>query len=517
MNLVRVLGERAREFPDREALVEGRGRKRRALTFFELEKETQRGAAEWSELGVKPGDAILFAHPVAIDLYTALLSAFRLGAVAMFVDPSASAETIEAAVNRLRPRAFFGSGKAQLLRLLRPAIAEIPLHVSTAPSVAAWRWGSGEGIVEEVHPCGPDFPALITFTSGSTGQPKAAVRTHGFLITQYETLSASLGFRSGEVDLVTLPIFTLANLAAGMTSVIADTNLAKPGQADADAIVAQIEKESVSRVVASPAFFERLNQRPGIKLDGLRHVFTGGAPVFPQLMQRLTRIAPLAEVVAVYGSTEAEPIAHLAWGEVGSRELNLMRRGKGLLAGMPIPEIELAILPNRWGQPIEPLTRAALEARKVAVNTPGEIAVAGRHVLTGYLDGVGDEETKFKVDGVTWHRAGDAGMLDEEGRLWLLGRAGAVIRDALGEVFPFAVETALSFHEELARSALVGLRGKRILVVEPGDSRLPENLLEEVSWAGIDRIVSVDKIPVDRRHNAKVDYPALKELVRQLG
>jgi acyl-CoA synthetase (AMP-forming)/AMP-acid ligase II len=110
--------------------------------------------------------------------------------------------------------------------------------------------------------------------------------------------------------------------------------------------------------------------------------------------------------------------------------------------------VDLVILPDQWGHLIE-------SAIPCLANTPGEIAVAGDHVLTGYLHGKGDEETKFQSAGRTWHRTGDAGYLDEQGRLWLLGRCSAKIEDTRGTLYPFTVETSLSFMPEIARSAAI--------------------------------------------------------------
>ena len=103
-----------------------------------------------------------------------------------------------------------------------------------------------------------DEPALVTFTSGSTGVPKAAVRTHGFLMAQHRALEKALEFAEGETDLITLPVFVLANLASGLTSVLADTDLRAPGKADAAAIREQCRRHGVTRCAASPAFFEAL-------------------------------------------------------------------------------------------------------------------------------------------------------------------------------------------------------------------------------------------------------------------
>src|SRR5205807_2602319 len=124
-----------------------------------------------------------------------------------------------------------------------------------------------------------------------------------------------------------------------------------------------------------------------------------------------------ADVVAVYGSTEAEPIAHISRGELTAEDRYSMVRGCGLLAGHPVSEINLLILADRWGEPVGPFTAEGFAAQCRPAGEPGEIVVSGGHVLPGYLHGRGDEETKFRVDGVVWHRTGDAGHRDDRGRL----------------------------------------------------------------------------------------------------
>jgi acyl-CoA synthetase (AMP-forming)/AMP-acid ligase II len=178
--------------------------------------------------------------------------------------------------------------------------------------------------------------------------------------------------------------------------------------------------------------------------------------------------------------------------------------------------VRLRIVRNQWGMPIAPLSEAELGQMSMAVRDPGEIVVSGDHVLPGYLGGRGDEETKFKVDGAVWHRTGDLGYLDERGRVWLLGRCGARIDDARGTLYPFSVECAASNVAGIERSALVSAQGKRILAVEiHGTKRetAERDLRDTLGWAHIDEIRFLKRIPVDRRHNAKVDYPALQRML----
>ena len=463
---------------------------------------------------------------MSIDLYVALLGMLRLGLVATFLDPSAGRRHIEQCCAVAQPKAMIASSRAQLLRLTSPALRRIHRHFTIGfPMPGTRRWSGIEryeprSMIVERH---ADDSALLTFTSGSTGQPKAAARSHGLLLAQHAALMEAIELAPDQIDLATLPVFTLANLASGVTTLIPDADLRRPGFVKADPVLRQIATLRPTRVIASPAFLDRLADRclqTGVTMECFTKMYTGGAPVFPRLLAKLHKVAPRAEVVAVYGSTEAEPIAHMSWRQMAATDVEAMLRGRGLLAGKIVPQIQLRIIPNQWGRKIGPFTVPDFDAHALQPGSAGEIVVAGEHVLKTYLHGVGNEQTKFAVDGVIWHRTGDAGYVDGGGRLWLLGRTEALIRDKHGEIYPFAVECAAMRSPAVRRAALVAYTGKRLLVVEPHPAAPPDlaaKLLDDLRWAPVDDVLLVKYLPVDQRHNAKVDYPALRKLVARLA
>jgi acyl-CoA synthetase (AMP-forming)/AMP-acid ligase II len=526
MNIVEILQRHAVERGNDAAIVDRRG----PLTFRELDEASARVAARLEQRGLGAGDPALILCPMSSDLYVTLIGLFRLGAMAMFVDPSAGRPHLERCCRLLAPKMFLGSAKAHLLRIVSPAIRRIPRHAvigSSLPipgtsSITSRMTGAARA---EVAPVNEQTAALVTFTSGSTGEPKAAVRTHGFLLAQHAVLEESLSLAPGEVDLTTLPIFVLANLASGVTSVIPDADLRYPGRIEPGPVFDQLRQLdrrlglAPSRIAASPALLARLaahTRETPTPLAAFARIFTGGAPVFPSLLSSLHAAAPAAEVTAVYGSTEAEPIAHVTWREITEADRHAMSTGAGLLTGHPVASIQLRILPDRWGQPIAPLTSSKLDALALPPGEPGEIVVSGPHVLTGYLHGQGDEETKFDVDGRRWHRTGDAGYLDAGGRLWLLGRCSARIDDGRGRVYPFAVECSLDGIGGVRRTAFLAHGGRRLLVaeLEPGASpQTRETLRAACAWAHPDDVRIIERMPVDARHNAKIDYPGLKKLL----
>jgi acyl-CoA synthetase (AMP-forming)/AMP-acid ligase II len=454
---------------------------------------------------------------MGIDLYIALAGMLRAGLVATFVDPSNGRDFIERACARLAPSALFASPRALMLGLVSPALRAIPMKFSSAGMIGVRRLATSGASLEVVERDPPD-PALVTFTSGSTGAPKAAVRSHGALLAQLDALSSSLDLGEGGVDVETMPIVLLANLAAGVTSVIPGVDLTHPGTVNGARIESDIRRHRATSIVSSPALLERLLVQcaaSGRQLTNLRKVFAGGAPVFPSLLDRAARVVPSARVCAVYGSTEAEPIAELDRVEITQADRDAMRSGAGLLAGRPVGAIELRILPNRWGTALPAMSREAFEQMCLPPGDTGEIVVSGPHVLTGYLGGIGDDETKFRVDDAVWHRTGDLGSLEKDGRLWLLGRCAARIEDERGVLYPFAVECAASDAPGVARCALAAVDGQRTLFVEPEQGEPPDSaaLQERLAWAQLDEIAFIPKIPVDRRHNAKVDYGALERII----
>lgn len=523
MNLTSLLQERARRHPDRVALVDSLHGRDRAVTFAELSRRVAAGASALHDIGLRRGQVVLVFQPVSIELYEFLLAAFHSGIRVMLADPSAGRKFLTHCCVRLAPDAFFGSWKAQCLRLAVPALRKIEKTIVAGPwfpGAIRWRTNHGDMPMADV----PDEePALITFTSGGTGAPKAAVRTHGFLLSQHRELSHSLDFEDGETDLITLPVFVLANLASGLTSVIAATDLARPGHPDSVAIRGQCARHGVTRCTASPAFFEGLLKSPE-SMPAFRKVFTGGAPVFPDLLRRLREVLPDADIQSVYGSTEAEPIAHFSNDEAETHAIT--RLGGGLCAGIPVASIGLKIISDHWGESLGPMTTSDLNHLEVTSGEAGEIIVSGDHVLGGYLDGVGDHETKIHVDDRIWHRAGDAGWIDDNGRLWLLGRCAAKLPahpapagiPAAALCYPFAIECALREKFPGVRTAAIEWRGKRLLVVgtrlSPEDD---ESIRAAARELGIVDLVCVDVLPLDRRHNAKIDYPALRELLGRMA
>ena len=190
-NITTYLKANATEHPDRLALAMPNGE---SVTFAELWERVDRFSVGLKARGMSPGDRIIVMIPMSIELYVALLGIIKMGAVAIFVDPWIGTRQIAKFCSFASPRGFIGIPKSHLLRLFEADLRGLPFTMTTgarflgipaAHSLKNLLSEPGDGLIHESEPLDS---ALITFTTGSSGTPKGANRTHRFLNAQYLAL-----------------------------------------------------------------------------------------------------------------------------------------------------------------------------------------------------------------------------------------------------------------------------------------------------------------------------------------
>lgn len=514
MNVYKKLLEQLAMRPDATAIIDTKGDSVRHTSYAQLVHHIEQAASNLERQGIYNGDTVLLLHGLSLELYVTLLALLKIGATAMVIDPSMPAEALKRCCQIAQPKAIIGGAKGLVFALFNHDLRSIPRRIGLSRILR-----SAQGNFSETFIAWPETPALITFTSGSTGIPKAICRSHQFLLDQHEALHNALNLQSGAVQLVTLPVFVLANLASGVTSVLPNTDISLPGQVNARAIINYIQTAGVTEILASPAFVERLCDHALAHrraLPTIERIFTGGAPVLPRSYRNMQEVFPRATIYGVYGSTEAEPIAKINLDEISAEDMEAMSNGAGLLAGYCDGSVQLAIIDSNW-QPT-PEQQCDLKAHALGVRQVGEIIVAGRHVVKSYLNTEQNAESKIHLNGDTlsptvWHRTGDAGYLDEQGRLWLLGRVSTRIDDEFGVLYPLACEAQVIEQTAVKRAAILNRGSMRTMVIESRDRAAAPALKRIASRAHIQRIVFVDRLPVDKRHNSKIDYRALHKVL----
>lgn len=500
MNLVQLLEEQAGRTPDQTALIDGRSGQERLITFDRLKTNIHACAENLKAAGIRKDSKVLVLVPMQAELYVTLAALWKLGVVALFVDPSAGRKHLANCCQRTQPDAIIAIPKARILWWLHAPLRKIPLKLIWGRDLQLNRKPSQ---IIPTADTNEQTPAILTFTSGSTGLPKGAIRTHGLLYAQYEALKSAIDLQVGEIELATMPIIALVNLAAGITTLIPDADIKRPGFIRTGPVIDQIKRFQPNRCVASPAFLQRFPASTG----SLKKIYTGGAPVFPRGLRSIETAFPEARITVLYGSTEAEPISHIDWHAFTEEEKAASAEGHGLLVGSIAPEAEVRIIRDQWGSAILPSNEADWDAQEVPAGETGEIVVAGKHVIPGYLDGIGDAENKIRINGRVWHRTGDAGYLDTNKRLWLMGRCAAKFKFEQNWIYPFSIECAAVEQFDVPIAACCEYEGKPTLFL-PKTIRcaLPEHFT--IRNCTIQKVIQ-RKIPLDNRHNAKVDYASL--------
>jgi acyl-CoA synthetase (AMP-forming)/AMP-acid ligase II len=418
MNIYELFAGTLRKNATHPALVAGVGDRRCAVNFADLDKKIDSVVATLVEGGLRPGDKVLLAVPISIDAYVVMLALLKAGMVIMYIDPAHGASRVSQILKRWPPAGIVASKPILLLGLLFPEVRRIPNRFVAggrahgATTLFDKRALAGKVRVTERSPADS---AILSFTSGSTGEPKALIRSHGFLSKQLDILTRLASPERDDIDFVAMPMFVLFNLANGITSVLPACNMKHPGRADPRIIFSQLRAEQATRMVASPALLERLADHCLVRnrrIPDLRGISTGGGPVAPSLPQRLGTVAPNATVKIVYGSTEAEPIASIDADELSIVDRARTREGGGLLVGKPVPGCAVRIIESRPGQAFGPLTNKDFSQLVLDKGVTGEIVVSGEHVIGGYADSAQDRECKIRVNDTVWHRTGDAGYFD---------------------------------------------------------------------------------------------------------
>ena len=504
----------AQTAPDKPALVvtSARDPSGSSTTFGEVVERAGRFAGGLAGAGFRAGDRIVCAAPPSPDFYAFALALLASRMPVVLIDGSLDRGRLLGALRAARARAIVSSAGAlrrwplvpPLMRMRRYAIDGAPLGVRAFGELLG-----GPGDLPQ--PRAGETPGVISFTSGSTGRAKGVVRTHAVLLGQHAGLAEMFPVRPDDIDMTCFPAVVLHNLMSGIATVLPPVDLRRPWEGDPESVLRTIETWSVTTLSGAPAYVERLADEvisSGRRPESLRLVVVGGAPVPRTLCARVLEAFPGADCVVAYGATEAEPIAH-----VGMREV-LEGDGDGLLVGAPAPgrEVVLASFPDRVESE---LASGELDAR---ASDAGEVIVTGPGVSGEYA---GDPElaslTKLRErGGRVWHRTGDLARRDERGRLWLLGRRGQVVDHGGTSVYPLHLEELLGELPGVSRAALVASpsgNGGELAVV--GNDAAPAEVrrsLDELGLAGLP-VRRVQSIPMDRRHNSKVDRP---ELARQL-
>jgi acyl-coenzyme A synthetase/AMP-(fatty) acid ligase len=353
--------------------------------------------------------------------------------------------------------------------------------------------------------------AGIGFTSGATGPAKGVIYKHHQLQAQREVLTDIYGVNQHDSLVAAFGPFALLGTLMGIPSVVPDMKVTSPGSLTASALADAAGAVGATLVFASPAALRNVAATSGAlsstqaeSLRGVRLLLSAGAPVPSNVLRSASDLMPDAEAHTPYGMTEVMPVADISL--VG---IDAAGERDGVCVGKPVEGVDVAISAiDAEGRAVGPLS--------TDVGILGEVCIRAAHMRDGYDKLWMTQNAASQPNG--WHRSGDVGHFDEEGRLWIEGRIGHVVTTATGPVTPIGTEHALSTLDGVVQAALVGIGPvgtQQVVAVlnladgkrrpDLADELLSDRVREAAEPVDIAAVFTVPSLPVDKRHNSKID------------
>jgi acyl-coenzyme A synthetase/AMP-(fatty) acid ligase len=402
-------------------------------TFRTLHDAVTSGAAGLARAGVRPGTTVVLLFENTVECAVAFLATARLGARLVPAEPDSTPAALTALRASLDESADDGPDAAVLVGAASRLTALVaagawPAH-RTADTAA-----SQKGPAEQPLPPPSDGeqPFLHQYTSGSTGEPKAAVHTQANLVRGAHIYAEVHGYQEQDRVLLAVPLLHSFGMVSGLvTSLLTGACLTLPGRFAPGALLRELASVRATVLIAAPVAYDLLARSvagsPGAT-GSVRLCLSSGAALAPTTAERF-RAATGLRIQQVYGSTEAGIIA------TQRAEDTAEDRGVGhVVAGVRI-------------------RLADEDGRPVPDGQPGSLLVRTPAMFTGYHRRPEATRAAF-VDG--WYATGDVARTDADGRLHLVGRKDSFINVGGKKVNPVEVEAVLTGHPLVAEAAVWG-------------------------------------------------------------
>ncbi len=451
----------------------------RRLTLPELDALADGLAASLTKSGVTTGQRVAVMSSNRPEFVAALLAIWRLGAAAVLISPAWKRDEVDHALGLTSPCHAVGD---------HPVLADLmPMLHLDEPIVPA---------DPVVGPRNPGSDALLVFSSGTTGLPKAVRHTHASLDAAVGHWREALQLSSRDRIQVTTPPSHILGLLNILTALRTGAWLRLHPRFDVDRMLRHIESDRITVEIAVAPIAMAIASHPDLEsfdLSSLRFIMWGATPVSADIAELVTRRTGVGWVPA-YGTTEL-PV--LACNPLDGPRLDSV--------GPAVSGVELRVVSLETAEPLGP-------------GEVGEIQARAESMMAGYLPAEATEEALS--DG--WYRTGDVGWLDDDGWLRITDRLKEMIKVRGFQVAPAEIETVLHGHPAVKDCAVFGIpdgaNGEAVVAAvathAPGNSGVAAELTARVdaklaSYKRVSRVVFVDDIP--RLPSGKVLRRILKE------
>ena len=482
-----------------------------SVTFSELDSRVATFAQALVQHGVEAGERVAVLVPPSIDLIALVYACWRIGAVTVIADRGLGLNGLGSAVKSSRVQHLVGIRSAVIAaRTLRwaPRASLIDLK-SLQKSMQL------EGLKQLGRPePEDDAMAAILFTSGATGPAKGVRYTHSQLGAQRDILQRVYNITDADSFVAAFAPFALFGPALGITTGLADMDVTSPATLTAKALDDACRATQATMVFASPAALVNVLKTASSNVNSLhqvRLVMSAGAPVPIETLRQMQKLCPQAEMHTPYGMTEVLPVADLSL-----QQREDVGEGSGVCVGRAVDGCNVKVVSIDGG------------ISELPIGVTGEIVVSAPWMSLGYNRlWLTQQNARFESDGFTWHRTGDVGHINGDGNLWIEGRVVHMIHTADGSMTPVPLEVACEKISGVKRAAAVGIGDKGVqqlvMVLETDQAKedpAPDQLAAQVreALAGLDVVAiwETKKLPVDIRHNSKIDRTALAQKMQKV-
>jgi len=430
-NLAGIVRARAQVSPERPAIIEPD----RSTSFAELDRRSSQVAHALRAQGVSAGDRVAYLgvnSPAFLEVFYATA---KLGAILTALNHRLAPGEISQILADAEPKVLV-QGRGE------PGLLDPPagLVVVTAEQYEAWlaRQPSTDPGVEP----GPDEPAVILYTSGTTGLPKGIVLTGGSIGQALATMHWDMELDETSVAMAPIPYFHVSGLGLAMVANLNGAALLLELATEPAALMQLLVSRRVSHAAVVPTLIQRLVQLPAAATadwSALKYLVYGSAPMPLPIIQAATELFG-CKFIQSYGLTESTGGVTVLWPQdhlpPPGREHQLRSVGR------PMPGVGLRVVDPDTLQDLPPGQR-------------GEVLVGGGHLMQGYWRRPAETAAVFTPDG--WLRTGDGGSFDEQGYLYLHDRLKDMIVSGGENVFPAEVESVLTGHPGVAEVAVIGI------------------------------------------------------------
>ncbi|HME49180.1 fatty-acid--CoA ligase FadD5 [Mycobacterium sp.] len=414
----------------------------RTTTWDELDRRVDALADALSRRGVGFGDRVLVLMLNRTEFVESMLATNRLGAIAVPVNFRMTPGEIAYLVSNCDARMVITesvlAGVAKAVRALEPALATVIVAGSaTDEEVIAY----DDLLAENGEPHPPvdvpnDTPALIMYTSGTTGHPKGAVLTHTNMTGQAMTALITHGVQlNTDVGFVGVPLFHIAGIGNALNGLLLGipTVLYPLGGFDPGALLDVLEAEKVTSIFLVPAQWQAVcaAQRARPRDVRLRVLSWGAAPASDTLLRQMSETFPGSQILAAFGQTEMSPVTCVLLGEDAIRKLGSV--------GRVVPTVAARVVDD--------------DMNDVPVGQVGEIVYRAPTLMAGYWN---DPEATAEAFAGGWFHSGDLVRQDEEGYVWVVDRKKDMIISGGENIYCAEVENVLSGHPAIVEVAVIG-------------------------------------------------------------